>query len=218
MACEHRDDVAAHLLGALSPDEALRLDRHMLECDDCARTRRELSIVRTLLDTFEPEDTLGSPPELGDTVVAGMIANGRRSRRHDLRMAMLGAAAAFVLVVGGFLVARATRSDTPTSQDMEVVDPAMAPDAWAVVNLHERVAGTIVDLEVGDLPQQGARYRVQVTGGGAVIADEEFTVDPDGWAQVLLATDRTMTKGDWITVYRVDTPQPVPVLTCECTA
>ncbi len=220
MICEHRDDVAAALLGALSPEEMVRLDQHVLHCDSCAQHRRELSVVRALLDTMQTDTDLTPPADLGPHIVGAMIALPQRRPARDFRAALLGAAAAIIIAVGGLLVVRATRSTPPSSHPMQLVAPAAAPSAWATVALHPRstgAAGTIVDLEAGDLPHSGTTFSVKVTGAGEVIGTQDFTVNTDGWAQVLLATSRPLHKGDLIEVtQRTSSGGPLTVLRCSC--
>ena len=81
-------------------------------------------------------------------------------------------------------------------------------------------AGQFVDLEAGDLPVDDSRYELRVLGDGeTVLASQPFTVDTDGWAQVLLATSRPIAQGDAVEVVRVDGDRRVPVLRCDdCTA
>ena len=215
MTCEHRDDVAALLLGALPTDEALHVEEHVLRCDECSEQRRELSVVRSLLDSVDPWVVEEAPADLGDDVVARLITTRQHRRRHDAYLVLLGAAAAVVLLAAGFVIVRPD-SGSVAGQDLELVASDLAPNAWGIIVLHPRVDGTIVDLEAGDLPTDGAKYAVTVNGNDSVLASQTFSVDRDGWAQVLLATSRPMQPGDTIEVKRLDTAEPVTVLRCEC--
>ena len=212
--CERRDDVAVLLLGGCSPDEALEIEHHIRGCDSCARHRRELGIVRSLLDVVDEVPQIEAPPaDLRDVVVARMVPD--RRRRRDVAMVLLGAAAALLLVVVSAAVWRVA-ARTADGHDLELVGSAAAPDAWAVVTLHERIDGTIVDVEAGDLPAGSAEYEVRVLGPeDAVLALQPFSVSEDGWAQVLLATTRPVRRGDLIEVVRVDGASEVSVLRCE---
>jgi hypothetical protein len=217
--CERRDDVAAALLGALTSEEMVRLDQHVLHCDSCAQHRRELSVVRALLDTMETEAAWAPPADLGPEVVAAMLAAPQRRPARDYRMALVGAAAAVLVVLGCYVVVRATRTTAPSTRAMQLVAPTAAPSAWATVSLHARTSGavgTIVDLEAGDLPHFGTTFSVKVTGAGQVIGAQDFTVNNDGWAQVLLATSRPLRKGDLIEVTQHTTGETVTVLRCSC--
>lgn len=212
--CDRRDDVAVLLLRGCSPDEALEIEQHIVGCDVCARHRRELGIVRSLLDVVDDAPPLDvAPSDLREDVVARMVASTRR--RRDVGMALLGAAAALLLVIGATVVVRFV-GGSEGEHDLELVAAGAAPDAWAIVTLHERIDGTIVDLEAGDLPVDQARYELRVVDPSAsVLGAEPFTVDVDGWAQVLLATTRPMQEGDTIEVVRIDGGRQVAVLRCD---
>lgn len=217
MSCEHRDDVAAMLLGGLPTEEVVRLDQHVLQCDECSAHRRELAIVRSLLDTLDPTVADDRPPaELGEAVVSRLVASGHRSRRRDVGMVLVGAAAALVLALAAVAIVPGLRSGGDEGQELTLASASVAPAAWGIVNLHPRVDGTIVDLEAGDLPTDGTPFRVTVSGPDGVLATQAFTVDPDGWGQVLLVTSRPMRDGDVIELSR-DGDTPVPVLSCRCT-
>jgi len=216
VTCRHRDDVGALLLGGLPAAEALELEAHLLECEECAGQRRELAIVRTLLDSFDPSAVDAVPAEVGDRVVARLVATGQHDRRRDVRMALLGAAAALLVALGAFGVVR-WRSTPRVGQDLALVAPTAAPDAWAIAKLHPRGDATIVDLEAGDLPRDGAAYVATVTGPDAVLASQTFHAADDGWAQISLATTRPIQQGDVIEIARVDGGAPVTVFRCTCT-
>jgi len=202
VTCRHRDDVGALLLGGLPAAEALELEAHLLECEECAGQRRELAIVRTLLDSFDPSAVDAVPAEVGDRVVARLVATGQHDRRRDVRMALLGAAAALLVALGAFGVVR-WRSTPRVGQDLALVAPTAAPDAWAIAKLHPR----------GD----GAAYVATVTGPDAVLASQTFHAADDGWAQISLATTRPIQQGDVIEIARVDGGAPVTVFRCTCT-
>lgn len=220
MSCDRREDVGALLLGGLDHEEAIEVEAHVLGCPECAAERRELSIVRTLLDSFDPSSdpsaTADLPPALGEQVVARLVATPRRNRGRDVSMVLLGAAAAVVLVVGGLTIRNAVHTDSQ-EQALELVSPAAAPEAWGLVTLHPRVDGTIVDIEAGDLPTDEGTFNVTVRGDDSVIASQDFEVDTDGWAQVLLATSRPMEQGDVIEITRTDDASPATLLRCSCT-
>ena len=226
MICEFRDVVAAHLLGGLPGREAVQIDRHVLGCDSCAQYRRQMSIVRTLLDNLDrpPLDADGHlvgaltdsepPADLVEAGVAQMI--GRRQRRplRDWRVFLAGVAAATIL--GVVPVSTYAWIHRPARATLRFVGTAAAPQAWGEVKLHPRTDGTIVDFEAGDLPDPGGRFAITVTAGGSVLARQEFRADTDGWGQVLLATDRPLSARYTIDVQRLDGPSSVTVLRCRC--
>lgn len=222
MTCEHRDSVAAWILGGLPQREAIEAAEHVRTCAECATHHRELSGVRTLLDSVgatgpEPSPTLFADAGVPDADrIAAVTRIRQRRRRPDLRSVLLGAAAAVVvgvLPVGGWAL---THRD-PGVRSVELAGTSSSPDSWATVRLLPRAEGTIVDVEAGDLPSAGHRYAVVVAGPGGVLARQEFTVDPDGWAQVVLATADPVGPGDRVTVERVDRTSPQTVLACQCT-
>ena len=220
MTCDRRDAVAALLLGGLPAVEAVRVEEHLLGCDECAALRRELSIVRTMLDTLDrsaepPADLMAAAALPDDAEVAAVTAVRQRRSRRELRFALVAAAAAFVVGVVPVGLWAAAHRDRAVS--VELAGTALAPDAWATVRFVPRTEGTIVDVEAGDLPTTGGRYAVTVTSGDGVLARQEFTVDTDGWAQVVLATTRPVRRGDSVQVQRLDGARQVTVLSCDCT-
>ena len=221
MTCDQRDSVAALLMGGLTPAEAVRVEEHLLGCDECSALRRELAIVRTMLDTLDrsavapPADLLAAVAVPDEAEIAAVTRVRQRRGRREVRLALVAAAAAFLLGVVPAGLWAATHRDRAVSVDL--AGTALAPDAWAVVRFVPRTEGTIVDVEAGDLPTTGGRYAVTVSSRGGVLARQEFTVDSDGWAQVVLATNEPVQRGDSVTVERVDGAAPATVLSCDCT-
>ncbi len=221
MTCDQRDSVAALLLGGLPPGEALRVEQHLLGCDECAALRRELAVVRTMLDTLDrsavepPADLLAAVAHPDPAEIAAVTRVRQRHGRRELRLAVVAAAAAFVL--GVVPVGAWAFAHRDPAVQVELTGTALAPDAWATVRFVPRTEGTIVDVEAGDLPTDGGRYAVTVSSRDAVLARQEFTVDPDGWAQVVLATTEPVRRGDTVTVERVDGDGTRAVLSCRCT-
>lgn len=222
MTCDQQHSVAALLLGGLPPAEAIRVEEHLLGCDECAATRRELAVVRAMLDVLdrsgvEPPGALVSAAATPDDAQIAAVTSVRQRRgRPEIRLAVVAAAAAFLI---GFVPAGvwvATHHDSTTS--VQLAGTALAPDAWATVRFLPRAEGTILDVEAGDLPTDGGRYAVTVSARGGVLARQEFTVSPDGWAQVVLATDEPVDGAGTVTVERVDGTTAGTVLRCRCKA
>ena len=156
--CELRDDVAAQLLGGLTAEESLRVDQHVRGCDECAQHRRELSLVRSLLDTLPSEPMPAVPADLGDVVIERMVSADHDRRRRDWRMALLGAAAAAVIAVVA-VVAIGLLPVGRVGAGVVGGHPPRCAERVGQANLHPRIDSTIVDLEAGDLPVDGARFR-----------------------------------------------------------
>lgn len=226
MTCEYRDALAAHLLGGVHSSEAVELDQHVLGCESCSRYRREMSIVRTLLDTLDtdgadpvprPENPLATaepPAVLADISVARMMARRQRHSLRDIRLFCAGVAAATVL--GALSVSAYTWTHTTTPTTLQFVATPAAPKAWGEAKLHPRASGTIVDFEAGDLPRLAGPYVITITADGVIMARQEFSPDTDGWAQVVLATDQPIPSGYAIAVERLDGPRHISVLDCQC--
>lgn len=222
MTCDRRDDVAALILGGLPPAEALAVEEHLLGCDECAAERRELAIVRSMLDTLDrpgagpPADLLADVAAPPDAEIAAVTGVRQHRSRRDVRLLTVAVAAAFLVGLLPPTVWLATHRETGPGP-VELAGTAAAPDAWATVRFVPRTEGTIVDVEAGDLPTTGGRYAVVVSGRDGELARQEFAVDPDGWAQVVLGTPRPVAPGDTVLVQRVDGGAPVTVLSCNCT-
>jgi len=56
MSCEHSHLDGAYVLGALSPGERQEFERHLLGCEECSRSVRELAGLPGLLALVEAED------------------------------------------------------------------------------------------------------------------------------------------------------------------
>lgn len=233
MTCDFRDDVAAQLLGGLPLAEALRIDQHVLGCDPCAQYRRRMAIVRTLLDgvdhdlvdpTAEPGAGLPDPPDLqlspghADETIHRMLQARHEHQPSGRLVPFLAGVAAAVLVGVVPLAGYAWTHDPSSSATIALVGTAAAPGAWGEAKLHSRTDGTIVDFEAGNLPRDPGRYQVTVEAHDTVLAQQDFTVDTDGWGQIVLATTQPLDRGYTITVTRRDGRRSTPVLTCQCQA
>jgi hypothetical protein len=103
VTCPFALDCAAYVLGALSPDERLALERHLPGCQSCTRAVRDVAGLPGLLDRVDPT-LLESPPEpdvqpLPETLLPALTrAVRRRRRRRTLAVAALAAAVAVVAV------------------------------------------------------------------------------------------------------------------------
>lgn len=72
MSCEHRDDAAAWVLGALPDDEQERFAAHLAGCEICRREVAELQMVADTLPLAAPQ--VAPPPELKDRIMAAVRA------------------------------------------------------------------------------------------------------------------------------------------------
>ena len=101
MSCPFALDCAAYVLGSLSPGERLALERHLVGCQSCTRTVREVAGLPGLLDRVDAT-LLESPPDdqpLPDTLLPALTrAVRRRGRQRTFVAAGLAAAVAIVAV------------------------------------------------------------------------------------------------------------------------
>jgi anti-sigma-K factor RskA len=136
----YEDDLAAYLLGALPPDEAAALERHMEGCDRCRERERWLRSAADLLPSSV--DQLQPPPELRERLMATVRAEadeaaaaaspeprrrptGERASlwerfRFGMRPATAALAAVFIVAAGiaGFVIGS---GDDGGEQSMTVI-------------------------------------------------------------------------------------------------
>lgn len=101
-----RDGIAAHLLGALEPQETEALERHLAECPECREELRWLTPASELLP--ESVERVEAPKALRERILAEVRADSagaahaarRRRPRFALRPALALAAVLIVAVVG----------------------------------------------------------------------------------------------------------------------
>ena len=72
MSCEHRDDAAAWVLGALPEDEERRFAAHLETCDVCRAEVAELQTVADTLPLAAPQ--VAPPPELKQRIMSAVRA------------------------------------------------------------------------------------------------------------------------------------------------
>ncbi len=142
--CPRQVDVAGFLMGALSAEEHRSFSEHVIDCGDCEAAMAELVPVLALLDTaIAPVASTGGeavPGDLRRNVISAVNRAGsdavlasvrgidgrsvsstsptaptsRPGRRFDRRL--LAAAAAFILLVGGAVLAlRSSQPKTGTT-------------------------------------------------------------------------------------------------------
>ncbi|HJQ47504.1 MAG TPA: zf-HC2 domain-containing protein [Amycolatopsis sp.] len=139
MTCRHTNSIAAHLLGALEPAEALELERHYRTCAQCRDELVLLAPLPGLLQRIFPDDQ-GPPP----------ARPPRRTRRPRLAAVVLALLA--VTGLGGYLGGRAT-SGTPVAATVSWAHTVTAtPGMRATADLTAKPWGTQVVLHLTDPP------------------------------------------------------------------
>lgn len=142
---------AAYVLGALSAQDRQDYEQHLRECDDCARSVRELAGMPGLLARV-PEDLVtvtdddpGPPPSL----LMSLLRRARRERRRTRWMAIgaagLAAAACLALVLGLALRPSAT-PPPPVAIPTATMTPVGGAPVAATVGLQDVAWGTRIQM------------------------------------------------------------------------
>jgi anti-sigma factor RsiW len=202
--CGHyRELVGGYVLGALEPDEAALVERHLGACPRCGREYGELASLPALLDAASSADAEPeAPPASLEEAVLDRFAREHRRRaplRRRPRRALVAAAAlagaalaaAVVLLVAGVF------SSSPDSAFghawMERGGATAAADLRAVD------AGTGVRLRVRGLAGRPGGYELWcISKRGRWISGGTFRVDSRGRADVQLTS--AARPGDYLRV------------------
>jgi hypothetical protein len=139
MSCEFAHDDGAYVLGSLSPGERLDFERHLPDCDECARSVRALAGLPGLLDRVDPA-VLEHPspdPAVPSALLSSLTGEVVRARRRrTLAIAGLAATVATIAALSAPMVASrmddspsgSTGSSAPTSSTNDDVETrAMSP-------------------------------------------------------------------------------------------
>ena len=195
-----RIDLGAYVLGALDPDEAAAMRRHLLECPECAAERDALAPMPGLLTLAGGADAAVNEPlsaafeeRLLDAYAREHSAMPRRrmSRlRRWLRPRWVAvgatAAAAAVAVAVGIVVLAGGEPERTYGVQFRSVG---APGASAQANLESSDSGTTVHLWVKGLPKDDhAVYEVMCDAPMWTASAGTFRTSPDGRAYVVLTT------------------------------
>lgn len=118
MSCELAHDDAAYVLGALSPADRLRFERHLPGCADCRRAVRDLAGLPGLLARV-PAELVLSPPvtePVPETLLPQLVQRVRRARRRRGWVTVGAAAAvtALVVSVAALAISSIIDGDDPT--------------------------------------------------------------------------------------------------------
>jgi anti-sigma-K factor RskA len=196
-----RDDLAAYALGALPPDEAAALERHLDSCESCEARLRWLSPAIDLLPAAVEQRT--PPPSLRENLMATVRAEAAEAAaepapaapRRDPWWAGLrslamrpaaGFAAVLLLVVGlgaGYLLGGSDTEEPGT----ELVRADALNGATPVSATLEREGDRAI-LHVHELPEiaQDEVYEIWVQRAGVMEPRNTFVLRMDGTAEAVI--------------------------------
>jgi hypothetical protein len=134
MSCEFAHYDGAYVLGALSPADRQAFENHLTQCDDCARSVRELAGLPGLLARVDPR-VVEDPPidvPVPPTLLPALVREVRRGRRRRVYLTVGAAAATIVIAAGATaLITGNNGSDNPvagpTSSATATTDQPMSP-------------------------------------------------------------------------------------------
>ena len=200
MSCEHlRTAVGAYALGALDPDEAAAVRRHLETCPECAAELDALAPLPGLLSLAGGAEAAVEEPlppafeeRLLDAFARDRAASPRRRlrwrvpRRRWLAAGAVTATAAVAAVVGVTLIGQ----DEPSrSYDVTFRNVGGPANASAAAALESSAEGTRVHLSVRGLPPDpDAVYEVLCDAEEWTASAGTFRTDAAGHAYVIVTT------------------------------
>jgi hypothetical protein len=100
MTCAYAESDGAYVLGALSATERLEFEQHLGACLECSTSVRQMAGLPGLLARVDPTvlDDLREVEPVPDALLANLVREVRRTRRHRLVL-VAGLAAAAVAAV-----------------------------------------------------------------------------------------------------------------------
>ena len=203
---EHvREALGAYTLGALDPDEAAAVRRHLAECQACAAEHHELAPLPAILATAEGAHAAAAEPlspafeeRLLDAYARDHATRPRSRRRRRPKRRWLaagGLAAGVAAVVLAVLLAGSDSPSAPGGYDV-AFRPVGAGDARGQAKLESGGEGTTLHLRVDGLPGgEGAVYEVLCDAEGWTATAGTFRTDGRGSAYAILTT--AMRRGEY---------------------
>ncbi|GAB3581641.1 anti-sigma factor family protein [Calidifontibacter terrae] len=136
---------AAYVFGALSTNDRAAYEEHLAQCPECAAAVRDLAGVPGLLAKVSP-DEIGEPaPPLPIDLLARTRSAAHRevTGRKRWRVALIGAVAAAILLVGGGIWSQ-QRSATPGVR--VAMSQVRTNPLTATLHLSDKAWGTQIDM------------------------------------------------------------------------
>ena len=203
---ERRDDLAAYSLGALKPDEASALERHLESCESCRTEIRWLApavdLIPAGVEQLSPPDSLRENlmatvrAEAAAEAPAADAAPAREPRRardpwwHGLRGLLMRPAvgiAALILLIAGVGAGWLLRGSDTVDQGANLVRAEPVGNATPVSATLERTGDTGT-LHVQALPaiRNDEVYEIWVERAGVLEASNTFVLSGDGTAEAAI--------------------------------
>ncbi len=180
--------LVSYLLGELTVEEELELERHLEECPEC---RHELDRARQTHDRLRQLATYEPPTELEGKVL-GQV-RGEMPARYSGRWRLWVSAAALVVVaLLGIGILREITGDSPNA--VPLTSTALAPEAGGQVRVEEEGENFQVDLEVWKMPdlEKDEYYEMwYYAEDGDRISCGAFRTGPEGRTTVNLTAPAT---------------------------
>jgi anti-sigma factor RsiW len=206
-SCEqHRSALGAYALGALDPDEAAAVRRHLETCAECAAEHDALASLPGLLSLAGGAEQAVSeplPPAFEERLLDAYASDRARSsprrrlrwqlpRRRWLAAGAVGIAA----VAAAFAGLQSGEEERPTRRyDVTFQNVSGPAAASARANLESDEEGTEVHLWVRGLAREEAVYEVLCDAEEWTATAGTFRTDAEGHAYVVLTT--ALRKGEY---------------------
>jgi Putative zinc-finger len=214
MSCEHlRSAVGAYALGALDPDEAAAVRRHLETCPECAAVHDELAPLPGLLSLAGGAEKAVTEPlspafeeRLLDAFARENASSPRRRlkwrapRRRWIAVGAVGLAAVAAALVG---VQLAGDEEPTTAYDLTFRNVGAPPGTVAKAAVESTDEGTRVKLSIRGLPaDEDAVYEVLCDAEMWTATAGTFRTDARGHAYVIVTTAMRRDEYDQIRIVR----------------
>jgi anti-sigma factor RsiW len=205
-SCEqHRSALGAYALGALDPDEAAAVRRHLETCPECAAEHDALASLPGLLSLAGGAEQAVSeplPPAFEERLLDAYASDRARSPRRRLRWHLprrrwVAAGAVGIAAVAAAFAGLQAGEEEPTTLRYDVTFQNVSGPAAASAraNLESDEEGTEVHLWVRGLAREEAVYEVLCDAEEWTATAGTFRTDAEGHAYVVLTT--ALRKGEY---------------------
>ena len=214
MSCEHlRSAVGAYALGALDPDEAAAVRRHLETCPECAAVHDELAPLPGLLSLAggaEKAVTEPLSPAFEERLLDAYARENASSPRRRLKWRMprrrwlATGAVAVAAVAAAFVGVQVAGDDQPaTAYDLTFRNVGAPQGTVAKAAVESTDEGTRVKLSIRGLPaDENAVYEVLCDSEMWTATAGTFRTDAKGHAYVIVTTAMRRDEYDQIRIVR----------------